>query len=77
MAQVYFHYSNPRGALIDRRGADVDDLAEARDCATRFVQSLITAPSTEDWRNWILHVSDEQGEEIFVVPFAFVLGKPH
>lgn len=77
MAQLYFHYSNSRGALIDRRGADVDDLAEARDRATHFVRSLIAAPSMEDWRNWVLHVSDELGEEIFIVPFASVLGRPH
>jgi hypothetical protein len=24
-----------------------------------------------------LHVSDDRGDEIFVMPFAFVLGKPH
>jgi hypothetical protein len=63
--------------LIDRCGADVGDLAEARDHASRVVQSFIAAPSQEDWRNWVLHVSDDLGDEIFVVPFASVLGKPH
>lgn len=77
MAQIYFHCSNAREALIDRCGADVDDLAEARDHASRVVRSLIAAPGQEDWRNWILHVSDDLGEEVFVVPFASVLGKPH
>jgi hypothetical protein len=24
-----------------------------------------------------LHVNDDLGEELFVVPFLFVLGKPH
>jgi hypothetical protein len=24
-----------------------------------------------------LHVSDDQGDELFIVPFTFVLGKPH
>jgi hypothetical protein len=24
-----------------------------------------------------LHVSDDLGDELFVLPFAFVLGKPH
>jgi hypothetical protein len=24
-----------------------------------------------------LHVNDDLGDELFVVPFAFVLGKPH
>jgi hypothetical protein len=31
MPQVYFHCSNPKEALIDRCGAAVDDLTEARD----------------------------------------------
>jgi hypothetical protein len=31
----------------------------------------------EDWRGWILHVNDDLGDELFVVPFSFVLGKPH
>jgi len=77
MTQVYFHCSNPRGVLLDRSGAVVDDLAEARDHATSVVRSLTMACSPEDWRSWVLHVSDNLGEELFVVPFSFVLGKPH
>jgi len=77
MTQVYFHCSNPKGALIDRRGAVVDDLAEARDRAATVVRSLTAARSLEDWRDWVLHVNDDLGEELFIVPFAFVLGKPH
>jgi hypothetical protein len=77
MAQVYFHCSNSERALIDRRGAVVGDLVEARDHATRVVRSLVTSMSPEDWRDWVLHVSDDLDEEIFVVPFASVLGKPH
>ena len=76
MPQIYFHCSNPKEVLIDRRGAVVDDLAEARDqaaCVVRFT----TARSLEDWRGWALHVNDDLGDELFVVPFAFVLGTPH
>ena len=63
--------------LVDRCCVDVSDFDEARDHAARVVQSLITAPSTENWRDWVLHVSDDLGEEIFVLPFEFLLGKPH
>lgn len=77
MAQVYFHCSNARLALIDQFGTDGNDLAEARDYATRVVQSLIAAPSLEDWRNWVLQVSDDSGDELLVVPFASVLGRSH
>jgi len=77
MTQVYFHCSNTKKVFVDRRGAVVDDLAEARDRATRVVQSLISERSREDWSDWILHVSDDQGDELFVVPFTFVLGQPN
>ena len=60
-----------------RRGAVVDDLAEARDYATRVVESFIGERSRDDWRDWVLHVSDDRGDELFLVPFAFVLGKPN
>jgi hypothetical protein len=77
MAQIYFHCTNTEGVWIDRRGLALGDLAEAREHAALVVQSLIAAPSTEDWRSWILHVSDDLDNEIFNVPFASLLGKPH
>ena len=79
MTQVYFYCSNANKkiVLVNHLGAIVDDLAEARDHATRVVQSLTHQRSLEDWRDWVLHVSDDQGDELFVVPFTFVLGKPH
>lgn len=77
MAQVYFHCTTTEGMLIDRCGAAVEDLAEMRDHATLVVRSLIMTPSVEDWRSWVLHVSDAKGEEIFVLPFASLVGKPH
>jgi hypothetical protein len=77
MTQVYFHCSNTREVLLDHCGAMVDDLAEARDHAACVVRSLMTARNLEDWRDWVLHVSDDLGEELFIVPFAFMLGKPN
>jgi len=77
MTQGYFHCSNTKKVFVDRRGAVVDDLAEARDHATRVVQSFTSERSLEDWRDWVLHVSDDQGDELFVVPFTFVLGEPN
>ena len=77
MAQVYFHCSNTDCVLIDRSGAAVVDLTDACDHAALVMQSLIMAPNLEDWRSWVLHVSDDSGEEILILPFASVLGKPH
>jgi hypothetical protein len=77
MTQLYFHCSNNRRALIDRSGLAVGDLADARDQATRIMRTLVMAESPEDWRDWVLHVSDDLGDEIFMVPFASVLGQLH
>jgi hypothetical protein len=77
MAQVYFHCSNTIGVAIDRCGSAVADLAEAQEHAALVVRSLIMTPVLEDWRGWVLHVSDKDGEEIFTVPFDSLLGKPH
>jgi hypothetical protein len=76
MAQVYFHYSNTEG-VFDRSRAAVGDLFEAHQHATFVVRSLVMTPSAEDWRGWVLHASDDLGEEIFALPFASMLGKPH
>ena len=62
MTQVYFRCSNPKEVLVDRCGAVVDDLAAC------VVRSLTMARSLEDWRSWILHVSDDLGDELFVAP---------
>jgi hypothetical protein len=77
MTQVYFHCSNSREVRVDQFGAAVSDLAEARDYAACVVRSLIMEQSAEDWRDWVVHVSDDFDDEIFAVPFSSVLGKPH
>ena len=64
MAQVYFHCSNSREVRIDRSGEAVSDLAEARDRAAGIVRSLIMGRDAEDWRDWVVHVSDDFDEEI-------------
>jgi hypothetical protein len=75
MTQLYFHCANKQQALLDSRGTAVANFAEARDRAAGVAQSLIMAPNLEDWRGWVVHVSDEHGDVIFGVPFASVLGK--
>ncbi len=77
MAQVYFHCSSTRGIIRDAHGVDVESISEAPALATCFVRALVAAPGREDWRSWVLHVSNAQGDEIFVMPFATVLGRPH
>lgn len=77
MVQVYFHCSNTQGVLIAQSGAAVGDITDARDRAACVVRSLIMAANAVDWRDWMLHASDDLGEEIFVMPFTSLLGKLH
>jgi hypothetical protein len=77
MAQVYLHCSNSDGRLVDRRVAEVDDLFDARDHAEAVARSLIATPDLQDWRNFRLRVWDDLGEEVFVMPFSLIIGKPH
>ncbi len=77
MMHVYFHCSNDEEVLVDRSGAFVEDMVEAHERATRLVRAFLTNPGPHDWRAWTLQVNDDEGEEIFHVPFASVLGRPH
>jgi hypothetical protein len=77
MTQVYFHCSSSREIRVDQLGAAVSSLAEARDYAACVVRSMIMEESAQDWRDWVVHVSDDFDDEIFEVPFSSVLGKPH
>ena len=47
MAQVYFHFSNARGVLMDRCGTSVSDVIEACEKATSRVRSVIAATNLE------------------------------
>src|SRR4051794_31448114 len=59
MAQVYFHCSSSREVRVDQSGAAVSSLAEARDYAACVVRSMIMEESAQDWRDWVVHVSDD------------------
>jgi hypothetical protein len=77
MAQIYFNCSNTLEALVDRAGVAICEVTDARDHAAHVVRSLVTAANAADWSGWMLHANDDRGEEIFVMPFASLLGKLH
>ncbi len=64
------------GSLVTP-GATIQGGVMAFGSPARVVRSLIMTPGPHDWRGWVLHVSDDLGDEILSVPFASVLGKPH
>ena len=74
---MYFHCSSAQQVLVDRSGCEVDDLLDAHARAFAIINTIITCEGPEDWREWTVHVSDDEGEELLLVPFSSVLGKPH
>jgi len=77
MTHVYFHCANSERVFLDPCGIDVEDFAEAHQRATQVIQRMVSSSNLENWRVWTLHASDEEGEEIFLMPFSYVLGKLH
>jgi len=77
MAQVHFHCSNDDRMLVNYGHAEVADMTEARERAALLVRVVLAAPGPEDWRNWMLHISDDFGEELFSLTFKSVIGYVH
>lgn len=70
---IYLSCHNDEEILADLGGTDVDDLTAARDYAVRAIRSGVASSSAERWRKWVLRVSDDLGNEIFEMPFSFIL----
>ena len=77
MAQVTFRCSSADRMLPNRCEAEAADLTDAREQAMLAARMLIASPGIEDWRTWVLHVSDDLGEEILALPFSALIGRLH
>lgn len=77
MTHVYFHCTNAEGMVLAPRGVEVEDFVEAHERAAQMVRAFVSTIGPDDWRGWVMHVRDEEGEEIFLMPFSCVLGRPH
>jgi hypothetical protein len=77
MTHVYFHCTNEDGMMLAPRSVEVHDFVEAHERAAQMVRAFVNSIGPDDWRGWIMHVRDEEGEEIFLMPFSCVLGQPH
>ena len=78
MRQFFFHLKSRSRLLVDCSGYVLLDRDEARDRAFCVVRRCIETGAVQgDWRNWHVHVVDEEGEEVFVTPFSDVVGRLH
>jgi hypothetical protein len=77
MATLYFHCAGTQEVFLDRSGSEIEDMYDARARAFQIIQAIVTSAGPEDWRDWSVHVRDDEGEELLLVPFSSVIGKPH
>lgn len=77
MTRVCFRCSDNERMLPNRCETQADDLVDMREQAATVVRTLLASPGPEDWRSWVLHVSDDLGDEILTVPFSAVIGRLH
>jgi hypothetical protein len=77
MPEVFFRCSNGDRMLPNLCMAEVDDLTEAREQAAVAVRMFLALPGADDWRDWVLHVIDDLGEEILALPFTSIMGRVH
>jgi len=78
MFYLYFHCAGPGEILIDRNGTEVLDLIEARDWALTLARALVErAYGAHDFSDWHVYVSDEDDDEILLIPFSAVMPTIH
>jgi hypothetical protein len=78
MAHLYFHCTNADEAMRDRSGRDVASLAEAHREALAIARLVMDSVSgLPDFRDWLIHVEDEEGSELMLVPFTFAKNRLH
>lgn len=76
MRQVSFCCATSRGTVLDRRVAEVKNLFEARQHAAAFARLVVATAPAQDWRRCRLHVRDEKGAELFVMPIWSTASRP-
>jgi len=76
MPQVFFRCSNSHGTVLDRRIVQIDDLFAAREYAVDFIRTFSAKCTLGNRRNDRLHVQDERGDDIFVMPFWSTVSRP-
>ena len=78
VAHFFFHFVSRSKVMVDHTGYDLLDLAEVRHYASGIVRRCIeTGAVDDDCRDWHVHVTDEEGVEVFMTPFSDVIGRLH
>ncbi len=78
MTHLYFHCAGPNEVLVDRCGTEVIDLAEARDHALAIARLIVeNAYGERDFSEWLIYVSDDDDDEVLLIPFSAVMPTLH
>jgi hypothetical protein len=68
MTRVYLSCSNSFGCFPESLIAEVGNLLEARDYAKALARSPLYPAGREDWKRCSVHVRNDEGEELFIMP---------
>lgn len=71
MPRYFFHV--PTGGLFqDWHGSELANPDEAREEATGFARDLMRSAESLDWSNWVVEVTDSQGNVVLGLSFDAV-----
>lgn len=74
MPRYYFSFSSNDEVQKDLDGFELTDAVAAREHALALAANLLRhAPSKEAWRDWVIEVVDEDGNEVFASPLSDVV----
>jgi hypothetical protein len=76
MTQISLCCTNDSGTILDRRLVKISNLDEAREYAVDLIRSSTANANLRDSRKCRVHVQDELGHDIFVMPFWSTLRRP-
>ncbi|WP_442000444.1 DUF6894 family protein [Microvirga sp. 2TAF3] len=73
--RCYFNLVDGYEKILDQDGIEVLDLEQARVQALKAIEELLEEDdaAAEDWRNWVLEVTDGSGTILFSIPLSGIL----
>jgi hypothetical protein len=77
MHRVYFHCTGPSAVVVDQLGTVAENFRDVQARAAAIVTALMADSVSQDWRDWMVHVSDEDGDDMFTMPFSSVMARLH
>jgi hypothetical protein len=77
MSKYYFNVRRAHLSLLDSKGEECANLADALECAIVAVLNRITKDSgVQNWAKWSMEIKNAAGDRLATLPFTLVLNSP-